>query len=243
MGGRMPPSFYALSPGAWRDYWTLLHPPYTLWHLSYVVLGAAAAPVLNLEVLGYALGAFFLAVGIAAHALDELQGRPLRTSIPSIALKALAMASALGALGIGIYGMANISFWLLPFMAVGIFILFAYNLELLGGWFHSDFWFALSWGAFPFAATYWASDTSFNTGAGLLTSACFGLSLVQRKLSTPVRRVRRRAVRVRGAIDYDDGTREAIDAEDIVRAPEAALRVLTACVVLLATGWLATRLT
>ena len=36
------PAFYALAPGGWRDWWTLLHPPYTLWHLSYVALGAAA---------------------------------------------------------------------------------------------------------------------------------------------------------------------------------------------------------
>ena len=42
--GRMSeerPAFYALAPGGWRDWWTLLHPPYTMWHLSYVALGAA----------------------------------------------------------------------------------------------------------------------------------------------------------------------------------------------------------
>ena len=29
-------------PGGWRDWWTLLHPPYTAWHLSYVVIGAVS---------------------------------------------------------------------------------------------------------------------------------------------------------------------------------------------------------
>jgi len=38
------PAFYALAPGGWRDYVTLLHLPYTLWHLSYVVIGACLAP-------------------------------------------------------------------------------------------------------------------------------------------------------------------------------------------------------
>ena len=37
----LPPAFYArpsfASRGAIGDWWTLLHPPYTLWHLSYVV--------------------------------------------------------------------------------------------------------------------------------------------------------------------------------------------------------------
>src|SRR5919109_1561820 len=80
------PAFYALSPGGWRDVVTVLHPPYTAWHLSYVALGAAAAPILHPVRLWAALGAFFLAVGIAAHALDELNGHPLGTRLPDGAL-------------------------------------------------------------------------------------------------------------------------------------------------------------
>src|SRR5205823_5418209 len=82
--------FYALASGGWRDYGTLLHPPYTLWHLSYVVVGAGLAPVWRPDRLGESLVAFFLALGIGAHALDELKGRPLRTRIPAPTLVALA---------------------------------------------------------------------------------------------------------------------------------------------------------
>ena len=77
------PAFYALAPGGWRDYVTLLHPPYTLWHLSYVALGASLAPHFHLDRMLWALAAFGLAMGVAAHALDELKGRPLGTAIPS----------------------------------------------------------------------------------------------------------------------------------------------------------------
>src|SRR4029079_9306982 len=84
------PAFYALSPGSWRDYVTLLHPPYTAWHLSYVVIGGALAPHWYPGRLGAALGAVLLAVGMGAHALDELNGRPLSTQIPSTVLGALA---------------------------------------------------------------------------------------------------------------------------------------------------------
>ena len=38
------PAFYALDSGGWRDYWSLLHPPYTLWHLSFVAIGACVVP-------------------------------------------------------------------------------------------------------------------------------------------------------------------------------------------------------
>src|SRR5438477_8459925 len=75
------PAFYALRSGGWRDYWTLLHPPYTAWHLSYVAIGASVAPRFDGGRLGATVLAFFLGVGLTAHALDELRGRPLRTGI------------------------------------------------------------------------------------------------------------------------------------------------------------------
>ena len=87
------PAFYALSSGGWRDYVTLLHPPYTAWHLSYVVIGAALAPAFEVSTLAPLLVAFFLALGVGAHALDELNGRPLRTGIPSPVLAVLAAGS------------------------------------------------------------------------------------------------------------------------------------------------------
>jgi hypothetical protein len=77
------PAYYAARRGGWRDWWTLLHPPYTGWHLSYVVIGAALAPRVQLTNLIATVLAFFLATGLAAHALDELRGRPLRTAIPA----------------------------------------------------------------------------------------------------------------------------------------------------------------
>ncbi len=145
------PAFYALSPGGWRDYWSLLHPPYTAWHLSYVVIGACVAPVLDVGWLVETLLAFFLAMGLAAHALDELNGRPLRTRIPDGVLWAIAIVGLAGAIGLGIHGTVVISPWLWAFIGVGGFLVVAYNLELFGGAFHSDVWFALGWGAFPAA--------------------------------------------------------------------------------------------
>src|SRR5436309_12429372 len=112
------PAFYALRPGGWRDLLTLLHPPYTAWHLSYVALGAAAAPVLHANRLWAALGAFFLAVGISAHALDELNGRPLNTKLGRGTLIALALVGLVGAVGIGVLGIATVSPLLIPLVLV-----------------------------------------------------------------------------------------------------------------------------
>lgn len=161
------PAFYALRPGGWRDLITLLHPPYTAWHLSYVAIGAAAAPNLYGDRLAAALGAFFLGVGVCAHALDELNGRPLGTRLSDRSLVGLAVVALAGAVAIGIVGAATVSLSLVPFVAAGAFIVVAYNLELFGGRFHSDFWFAAAWGAFPALTGYWVSARG-SGGCGVL---------------------------------------------------------------------------
>src|SRR6266545_4770395 len=154
MGGDDRPAFYALRPGGWRDYVTLLHIPYTAWHLSYVVFGAALAPVFDGARLGWSVLGFFLGVGLAAHALDELAGNPLGTAISRRVLWTIAGFSLAAAVTLGIAGAVKVSWWMLAFVAFGSFIVLAYNLELVGGRFHSDAWFAISWGAFPALTGY-----------------------------------------------------------------------------------------
>lgn len=228
------PAFYALQMGSWRDYVTLLHPPYTLWHLSYVVLGAALAPTLHYDRMAAALLAFFLAVGVAAHALDELNGRPLGTRIPSPVLWTLAGVSLAGAVGLGVLGAVVVSPWLLAFVVFGSFIVLAYNLEPFGGLFHSDLWFALAWGAFPVLTAYWTVAERIEpvAVAGALAALC--LSLTQRTLSSRVRAIRRRARRIEGEIVYAGGETERIDRRWALAADERALTLLASAVVALA---------
>ena len=230
-GAPARPAFYALRLGGWRDYLTLLHPPYTLWHLSYVVLGAALAPTLRYDRLGATLLAFFLAVGVAAHALDELRDRPLRTRIPDAVLWTLAVSGLAAATALGVAGALLASPWLLAFVAFGLFIAPAYNLEWFRGRFHNDFWFALSWGAFPFLTAYWASAERFEASAAFGGLAVFALSLAQRALSRRVRGLRRRAVEIEGRVTYADGTSEEIDRPWALAADERALLLMAIAIV------------
>ncbi len=231
---RLRPAFYALAPGGWRDYVTLLHPPYTLWHLSYVVIGAALAPEWHVGRLLATLVAFFLAVGVGAHALDELNGRPLETRIPRRALGALAATSITAAAGIGITGAVVRDLWLLVFVAVGAFVVVAYNLELFAGRLHSDIWFALDWGAFPLLTAYFACAGRLS-GEALAAAAFAALcSYAQRRLSSPVRRLRRKVAAVSGVLELEDGRREPVTHETLLAGNEAALRALTAALIALA---------
>jgi hypothetical protein len=236
------PAFYALSTGGWRDYWTLLHPPYTVWHLSYVVMGAALAPSVNLRWLLETLLAFFLAMGIAAHALDELHGRPLGTRIPAGVLVALAVVGLAGAVALGIDGAREVSPWIWAFIAAGVFLVLAYNLELFGGAVHSTLWFALAWGAFPVLTAFFAQTASVTGAALALAAGCAAISAAQRALSTPVRRIRRDTTAVRGEITLRDGSIQPLSADSLRLAPESALRWLSLAMPLLAAAALIARL-
>jgi hypothetical protein len=228
------PAFYALARGGWRDYVTVLHPPYTLWHLGYVVIGAALAPEWRPVRLLATLAAFFLAVGIGAHVLDELNGRPLKTAIPDRVLAALAAGSIAAAVAIGIGGAVAYDLWLLPFVAAGAFVVCAYNLELLGGRLHGDAWFALAWGAFPLLTAYFAAAGRLRGEAFLAAAFAALSSYAQRRLSSPVRRLRRQVASVLGTVELTDGTREPLTRETLIAGNEAALRALGAAVVALA---------
>jgi hypothetical protein len=242
-GSQAPrPAFYALSPGGWRDYVTLLHLPYTAWHLSYVVVGACLAAHVDWTILALTVLAFALAMGIGAHALDELHGRPLSTEIPAALLVGLAVVSIAAAAAIGVAVAVDRMLWILPLVALGIALVPAYNLELLGGRIHTDAWFALAWGAFPVLTAFVAQTGAVRAEAVLAAVWATLLSLAQRRLSRVARGVRRGAVTVEGRIVHADGTSEQLDRATVVAAPEAALRLLTASAVAIAATLVALRL-
>jgi len=216
------PAWYALGAGGWRDYVTLLHPPYTLWHLSYVAVGAAIAPHFHTNRMVWGVAAFFLAMGVAAHALDELHGRPLRTRIPSPALVTLAVVSLAGAVAIGVGAAMAWGWGLLAFVAVGAVLVPVYNLELA---FHTNVGFALAWGAFPVLTGYFVEAQTIRVEAVAAAAYAFTASLAQRTLSTPVRQARRANATTAG-----------------IEPLERALRLLTWASVTLAVALVAARL-
>lgn len=236
------PAWYALAGGGWRDYVTLLHPPYTAWHLAYVVIGGTLAPAIAWGRLGAAVAAFALAVGLGAHALDELNGRPLGTRIPDAVLVGLAVGSLGGACAIGLAGAVTFRAWIALLVPVGLFLALAYNLELVEGRFHSNLWFGLAWGGFPVLCGYAAVAGRLTATAFLAAAFATVYSLAQRVLSSPVRHLRRRVAAVRGQLELRDGSLEALDQERLLAPAEQALRLLTAAILLLAGTLAALRL-
>jgi hypothetical protein len=235
------PAFYAARPGGWRDWWTILHPPYTAWHLSYVVLGASLAPRTDGGRLAVTLLAFFLAVGIAAHALDELNGRPLHTAIPSAVLGTVAAIALGGSLALGFAGVGRVGPGLLVFMVLGPVLVVGYNVELFGGTLHSDIGFAVAWGAFPVLTAYFVQAERLDLTAMLAAIAALSVSLAQRSLSTQARLIRRHAAYVDGTMTMHDGGVRPVDEQVLLEPIERALRWMSFAMIALAVALLTAR--
>jgi hypothetical protein len=231
-------AFYARDGGVPADWWTLLHPPYTLWHLSYVVMGAALAPRLSWAMFAGTVLAFFLAVGLAAHALDELRGRPLGTTITSGSLWTVASVGLAAAVLLGILAVPHSSVLLVPCIALGVLLVLGYNLELFGGRLHTDISFAAAWGGFPVLVGYLAQAPPLTrpvtAGALCLALVATGLAYTQRRLSTPARALRRRISNVDCVITRRDGTQQALDRAALLAPLEAALKTLSITMPMLA---------
>jgi hypothetical protein len=234
-------AFYALRPGGLRDCVTLLHPPYTAWHLSYVALGGALATRTDGARLTWTLVAFLLAVGVAAHCLDELNGRPLATHLPASALVTAATVSLAGAAAIGLWGVSSIGVYLVPFVVIGVGLVLAYNLEWFGGALHTDHVFALGWGAFPVLVGGFAQTGSIELPVMLGAAFAAATSLAQRALSNWARRLRRGGLRVEGFIERPGEARTVLDVDALTAPAELSLRALAAAHVLLAVALVALR--
>ncbi len=186
--------------------------------------------------------AFFFAVGFAAHALDELHGRPLGTRIPSAALIAVSVVGLTGAVVLGIAGLSRVGAALVPFVVTGPLLVVAYNLELFGGVVHNDAGFALAWGSFPVLVGYVAQTGRLAPGPILAGAAAFALSTAQRRLSAPARLIRRHSNEIDGLITLENGQSLPIDGPTLLSPLEGALRAMSWGVVLLAVALAIARL-
>ncbi|HEY7563403.1 MAG TPA: hypothetical protein VIA81_00590 [Acidimicrobiia bacterium] len=230
------PAFYARTGTRAGDIVALLHPPYTAWHLAYVAMGAGLAPSIDWQVLVGTLLAFFFGTGIAAHALDELTGRPLRTQLSDATLRVLGYGGLIAAVAVAVVGSFRLSNWLLVWAGAGVLLAAGYALER-PTWLHTRLGFALAWGGFPVLVGYWAQTQNMTPAAVAMATAATLLSIAQRDLSTPARHVRRK-VETAELVAIRDGTEERWERARLLSTWERPLHTLSWAMVALAVGLL-----
>ncbi len=193
----------------------LLFLPYTGMVLSYTVIGGMLAPAVAWDRVGALLLIYFLGLGIAAHALDALGSRGIKPWGEVFSRRQLWIAAA-GSL-VAAYAIAgHYSYWYVPSLAViavveGFFV-FAYNLEWWSGRFHTDAWFALSWGALPVLAGCVMQTNSVSVAALIVAGATALLSVVEITASRAYKDLKRRPSR------SDDETASAARYERILKS-------------------------
>ncbi|HUY43853.1 MAG TPA: hypothetical protein VMU98_08830 [Acidimicrobiales bacterium] len=224
-----------------REWWTVLHPPYTMLHLSFVVVGGCLAAPVNFARLGVSVAAFFLAVGIGAHCLDEYHDRPLGTFIPRRQLMVVAIAGLVGAVGLGVVGLVVVSGFFALFMIVGVVIAVAYNLELFHGRLHTELVFVAGWGSFPVLTGYFAQHSTLSLASVVVAVFAALVTLLQRTLSTPARQLRRRTLSVQGQLTLRDERVVPLTKAALLLPLERSLRLLCWSGVTLAVGLLMLR--
>ena len=227
--------------GIFSDLISLLHPPYTLWHLSYILIGVSMAPTIYLDRSVAVLFAFFLGLGIGAHALDETMGNPLQTRLSKKSLYVIGFSALFAAIAIGLYYVYALSVLILPFVLIESFFALAYNLEMFQSKFHSDLVFALSWGSIPYLTGYFVNALSISLATIVMAVGIGLLTFVQRTLSTQARLWRRKMEPVK-SMKLSSGKEVNVSSSELISPAEKSLKALTIMIFLVAIALVLARL-
>ncbi|MCX5914871.1 MAG: hypothetical protein NTV04_23415 [Deltaproteobacteria bacterium] len=216
-----------IGPPKFRSFIGLLFLPYTGMVLSFSVIGAMIASPLYWDRVLAIMVIYFLGLGIAAHALDALGSKTLKpwgTIFTRGQLWFMAALSLILAYLLAIYYMVRYVpvLWVLA-ISEGFFV-FAYNLELFKGRFHTDTWFAFSWGFLPVLAGYIMQTNKISIAALTLAFAMALFSMVEIKASRPYKDLKQRIATLQ------EGERA------LMLRYEAILKSISLGVILLGTG-------
>jgi hypothetical protein len=236
-------AWYALGGSKTRELYTILHLPYTSMVLSYVLVGAALSPHVYLERLLLALVAYFLGLGLSAHALNELHARHWGEALGKRELEALFLIPLVGALSIGAYGTFVLyvasggilaSLVLLGFIVLETFFLFAYNTDFSGGLFHSDVAFAFSWAALPTIISYYVNALTITIVPILMSLAMAATAGIEINLSRWCKDFRRKSQLAE--MHFADKSKLSMNTAELIARPERALKLIVLVVDLAAIG-------
>lgn len=169
--------------------------PYTFMNVSYVVIGSMLAPSgVHWDRVVAIAAVYLLSVGVSAHALDALApNKPWGAFLTKRQLGALAASTLALALALGLYYALSFAPWLIVVGSAELFFLLSYNLELFEGRFHTETWFAFSWGFLPVVAGFVLQADSLSPQALAGGVLGFTTAYVEINASKPYRALKRRA--------------------------------------------------
>ncbi len=220
-------------PEKLRIFLGLLFLPYTGMVLSFALIGSLLAGHIFYDRIAAILAIYFFGLGIAAHALDALGSRgtkPWGTVFTRFQLWLMAGIALALAYGIAVYYMIrHVPLLLIIAIPEGFFV-FAYNLEWFQGRFHTDRWFAFSWGALPVLAGYVMQTNGISVPSIFLAVSMGLFSTIEIKASRPYKELKRRLPHLNG------------DERALMQRYEAMLKCVSLGVIVMGAGLLIWRI-
>jgi hypothetical protein len=163
--------------------------------VSFSTIGGMLAPSLHWDRAAAVAVIYFLGLGIGAHALDALGSKENKPWGEVFTVRQLWIAAGLSlgsAYLIAIYYMVRFVPVLAILAVLEGFFVFAYNLEWFKGRFHTDGWFAFSWGFLPVMAGYVIQTNTISFTAILVALSMSLFSLVEINASRPYKELKKR---------------------------------------------------
>lgn len=184
-------------PPKFRAFIGLLFLPYTGMCISFAVIGSMLPGTIFWDRTAAIFVIYFLALGISAHAADNLGSKinkPWGNYFTKKELKIMIIAGLSIAYFIGLYYAITYAYLLLFIGIIEGFFLFAYNFELFKGFFHNNFWFAFSWGSLPLLAGYIIQTNTISEISLLAASFAFLISYIEIRISRRYKEVKRNSL-------------------------------------------------
>jgi hypothetical protein len=217
--------------------------------LSYVLIGAMLSPTIYPDRVLLTLLAYFLGLGLSAHALNELHAAHWTKALGKTELIIIFALPLGGALITGVYGIVKLlaisgsplaSATLMTLILLETFFLFAYNTEAFNGRFHSDVAFAFSWAVLPTVLSYYVNSLRITVGVVLVALAMAATAGIEINLSRWCKDLRRRSALTE--LQFADGTQQNMSTLELTARPEKALKLIVVVVDMVAIGLVVYRL-
>ena len=182
-------------PLRFRIFIGLLFLPYTGMCISFTIIGSMLSSSIVWERAGAIAVIYALALGVSAHTADSLGSKkvkPWGNYFNKKQLWLLIMSSLVAAYSIGIYYMILYVplLWIVAILE-GFFV-FSYNLELFQGYFHNDFWFAVSWGGLPLLAGFVIQTNSISVLSLISSIMAFLVAYTEIRISRKYKELKRK---------------------------------------------------
>lgn len=180
-------------PKKFRIFVGLLFLPYTGMCISFAIIGSLLANDIIWDRVGAIALIYALALGVSAHIADSMgskKAKPWGNYFNKRQLLALMATTLVAAYAIGIYYIVLFVPLLGVIAVLEGFFLFVYNFEMFDGFFHNDFWFAISWGSLPLLAGYVIQTNSIDAFAIIISVAVGLVSYTEIRMSRPYKQLK-----------------------------------------------------